>query len=284
MKTRSLFQDCIWVIGLLFVSIFTYGQANKFSLSLSDSLKLRVFVDSINHSDLFSVRRQLYIDSALMIKPWSAFWWQQKSMPLDKQKKYELAKPYLDSAVKYNRSKYLDYRGFVNCIFRKNYSDAISDFKAAQKEYGYRHVMDHSYDFWLGLSYLQLNKFDSSIMYFTNTIKIEQESRSDSLAHFLNWFYLGIAWYEKDNNTMAIYCFDKCLEQYRSFSDAKYYKAYCLTRINKKAEAKTLIVEADADFKKGYTINEDNVIYESYPYQINQRFYLDNALKWMGKE
>jgi len=105
-----------------------------------------------------------------------------------------------------------------------------------------------------------------------------------SLAHFMNWFYLGIAWFEKENNTKAIYCFDKCLEQYKSFSDAKYYKAYCLTRINKRVEAKALIIEADADFKKGYTINEDNVIYESYPYQINQRFYLDNALKWMGKE
>lgn len=275
-------MNWVLLIVILFASNQMHAQANKSTLSIRDSLKLRVYVDSINHSDLFSVRRQSYLDSALMIKPWSAFWWQQKSMPLDKQNKYELAKPYLDSAVKYNRSKYLDYRGFVNCIFRKNYSEAISDFKAAQNEFGYRHVMDHSYDFWLGLSYLQLNKFDSSIMCLDKAIKTERESRSDSLAHFMNWFYLGIAWYEKENNTKAIYCFDKCLEQYEHFSDAKYYKAYCLTRLNKKTEARTLILEADADFKKGYTINEDNVIYETYPYQINQRFYLDNAIKWMG--
>ena len=144
--------------------------------------------------------------------------------------------------------------------------------------------MDHSYEFWIGLSYLQLNKFDSSILYLDKAIKTEQEMRSDSLAHYMNWFYLGIVWYEKGNNTKAVFCFDKCLEQYKHFSDAKYYKAYYLNRINKKSEAKSLILEADADFKSGYTINEDNVIYESYPYQINQRFYLDNALKWMGRD
>jgi hypothetical protein len=29
-----------------------------------------------------------------------------------------------------------------------------------------------------------------------------------------------------------------------------------------------LLLEAEADAKKGYTINEDNMIYEVYPYKV----------------
>jgi hypothetical protein len=39
-------------------------------------------------------------------------------------------------------------------------------------------------------------------------------------------------------------------------------------KINKEKEAMTLLEEGKMDAEKGYTINEDNAIYEKYPYQV----------------
>ena len=38
--------------------------------------------------------------------------------------------------------------------------------------------------------------------------------------------------------------------------------------------AEQMLTACEQDFKKGYTINEDNAVYEKYPYQIKQ-FYID---------
>ena len=36
--------------------------------------------------------------------------------------------------------------------------------------------------------------------------------------------------------------------------------------------AKEMLEQAKEDFKKGYKLNEDNVIYETYPYQLQGYF------------
>lgn len=37
-----------------------------------------------------------------------------------------------------------------------------------------------------------------------------------------------------------------------------------------------------ADLKEGYTINEDNVIYETYPHQVNMKW-IENYLHYLSK-
>ena len=243
-------------------------------LSVQDSLRVDKYLEKTEGLPIFSPRRGLYIDSALTIVPQNSYLWQQRAMPLFKQKKYEIAMPYLESAVKYNPKRYMDYRAFIKCIFQKKYTEAIKDFKSAQLLNGNSIVMDHSYDFYMGLCYLQLNKLDSAEYLIKSTIEEERKLRSnDSWIHFLHWFYLGIVLYEKEDYPTAIEHFDRCLKLYATFSDAKYYKAICLDNLEKSKEALTLMIEAENDFKKGYTITEDNAIYEIYPYQIN-KFYL----------
>ena len=81
-------------------------------------------------------------------------------------------------------------------------------------------------------------------------------------------FYQGIAKYELKKWDEAIAVFDKALKIYPQFSDAKYYKAICwLKQAKPREEAIVLISIAKEDAAKGYTINEDNTIYETYPYQ-----------------
>jgi len=242
-------------------------------ISARDSLLMQQYRDTVNTVSLFSQKRQHYLDSLLAIEPWNAGWWQQKAMPLYKQKKYEAGMPYLDSAVKYDAKKYVDYRAFMECIFQKSYRKAIADFETAKVIIGDGDVMDHTYDFYIGLCYLQLNQFDSAGYYLAKTTEQQRKTIGSHWVHPLDLFYLGIVYYEEEDYASAIQTLDTCLSLYTNFSDAKFYKAMCYFHWDKKDEAMAVWKDAAADFRKGYTINEDNVVYESYPYQVGAHAY-----------
>ena len=87
-------------------------------------------------------------------------------------------------------------------------------------------------------------------------------------AHFVDLFYYGISKYEQGRWEEAIIEFDKSLKQYPQFSEVQYYKAVCLSRLGKHEQSAELGKTAKANAKIGYTMNEDNAIYETYPYQI----------------
>ena len=129
-------------------------------------------------------------DSAIALLPNRAFLYQQQAMPLYKRHKYEAGKPYLDKAVELD-NKYLPYRGFMNCIFRKNYRDAIIDFKESKRLWGNGFEMDHEYDFYFALSYLQLNKFDSAQYFFQQCIKSESEKYGAKICSSSQLFLFG---------------------------------------------------------------------------------------------
>jgi tetratricopeptide (TPR) repeat protein len=276
---KSALAVCLLILSGI-SSLRTHAQEK---LSARDSLRLKRYEDSAFRSSLFSMRRQQWLDSALSITPRRAFYWQQKSMPLDKAGKCELALPYLDSAVKYSAAHYLDYRAFVKCIFHKNYRGAMQDFYAAKALIGNIGVMDHPYDFYIGLCHLQLNDFDSAANYFDRCIERKRLKGGDDAVHYLHWFYRGVVYLEKAQPAMAIECFDKSLKQYPTFADAKYYKASCLAGLARYAEAQRFATEAQHNFNEGYSINEDNAFYERYPYQV-RKFYLDGLVKYLNEE
>lgn len=210
---------------------------------------------------------QSCLDAGIKKDSTIAYLWQQKAMPYFKIKKYEVGMEYLDKAVKYDANRYLPYRGFMKCIFSKSYQEAIRDFKESIEKWGDHYVMDHTYSFYIGLSYLQLNEFEKAEIYFGNTIT-EQEEESEE-AHYLDLFYYGITKYELEKYEEAIKYFDKALEQYPQFSDVIYYKMLSVRRLGKPVdEYQYLLMQAKEFAEKGYTINEDNVVYEPYPYQV----------------
>jgi tetratricopeptide (TPR) repeat protein len=262
------------IIVLIFLNTYVLnvnGQVNlskKIHENFRDSIVNKYVYNGAWYFPMFSRGWQVCLDSALIYLPQDAYLWQQKAMPYFKQMKYEAGTPFLDSAVKYNSKKYLEYRAFMKCIFQKNYQEAIVDFKDAIKLNGNSGVMDHPYTFYIGLSYLQLNKFDSCVLYLNACIQNERKERN--WVHYLHTFYYGICLYELRRYDEAIVNFDSTLSQYNHFSDAKFYKARCLSNIPKEIKATLdLLNEAKNDFQSGYTINEDNSKYEKYPYQIN---------------
>lgn len=207
------------------------------------------------------------LDNGLKKDSTIAYLWQQKAMPYFKARKYEIAMPFLDKAVKFNPKRWQSYRGFMKCIFTKSYKDAIADFEDCKKKFGNSYVMDHSYDFYIAISYLQLNEFEKAEKLLQNYVTEMLEKRN-GLEHHTAYFYLGIAKYELKKYEEAIAIYDKALKIYPNFSDVKYHKAICLLLTGKNDAAKEMLAQAKEDFKKGYKLNEDNTYYETYPYQL----------------
>lgn len=264
------------LISLVFIIAISCNQQNtniridtKTSiLSSQDSVKQEYYLSMAFRQNLFSQGRQIYLDSALQINPNRAYLWQQKAMPLFKSKKYEVGMVFIDKAVQLDPDSYLDYRAFIKCIFSKQYNEAIVDFQKAKELFGDSYVMDHTYDFYLGLCYLQLNEFEKANSFFKKSVEKELIQFSEDVITPIDWFYLGISEFELEHYNKAIIAFDKLLIVYPTFSDAQYFKVKCLVRIDKLSEAKQLLKLARENNKNGNTINEANSIYEYYPYQV----------------
>jgi tetratricopeptide (TPR) repeat protein len=209
------------------------------------------------------------LDKGLKKDSTIAYLWQQKAMPLFKARKYEAGMFFLDKAVKYDEDRWLDYRAFIKCIFAKTYKDAIVDFEKCKERVGNSYVMDHTYDFHIALSYLQLKEFEKAEKIFKKDT--DEQAKKYEEAHHLDLFYYGISLYEQQKFKEAIAVFDRALKQYPQFSDVKFYKAIAMIRAGEPRElAELLIEDSKKDLEAGYTINEDQIFYEMYPYQIEK--------------
>ena len=251
----------------LFFTLLSYAQVstNKAHDAIIDEFLTNC---AHKHNYVFEMTEwQNCIDEGLKKDSTVAYLWQQKAMPYFKCKKYQVGMPYLDKAVLYNKQEWLPYRGFMKCIFTKDYSEAIIDFEECIKLYGNGYRMDHTYSFYIGLCYLQLNEFEKAEKLFDDYVADIYKNRQQ-LEHPTAYFYQGIAKYELKKWDEAIAIFDKALKIYPEFSDAKYYKAICWLKQGKpREEVVALVGTAREDAAKGYSINEDNTIYETYPYQ-----------------
>lgn len=197
-----------------------------------------------------------------------SYLWQQKAMPYFKARKYEVGMRYLDKAVEINKVRYLSYRGFIKCIFAKTYKEAIADFEEIKSIEGNSIEMDHSYDFYIALSHLQLNNFITAEEIFTQDVNTQVEEWGEKEYHHLSIFYLAISQYEQKKWEEANKNFDKTLEKYPTFSEALYYKSICLMNLNQNEKGMVAYEKAKINGQKGNTINEDNSLYEPYPYKI----------------
>ncbi len=254
------------ILMFLFNYSFTLGAQDK-KLSQEEIIE-KYLKNGAWKYPYFTHEWQQKIDEGLKLDSTIAYLWQQKAMPLYKQMKYQAGVKYLDKAVKFDADKWLGYRGFMNCIFTKDYRAAIRDFEQCKKSFPGRYVMDHSYDFYIAISLLQLNEFKKAEDLLVNEIRKEKEQFGADGNHYMTFFYLGIVKLELQKWEEAIAEFDKAIKIYSHFSDAKYYKGIALGRLSRGEEVAKLWKEAKADFEAGYTINEDNAIYEKYPYQM----------------
>jgi tetratricopeptide (TPR) repeat protein len=252
---------------LLFIA--SSVKADTTAVFSKDTVYARYMTRGAWQQPLFSKKRLDLTDSALKYLPKDAYLWQQRSMPLIKQMKYELSLQYMDSAVKYNPSKYVGHRGFLKCIFQKDYKGALVDLLKSKAERPNANEMDHPWDFWIGLCHLQLSQYDKAEAAFQDCVDHDYQV-SSSWGHHLHPFYLGIAQLERKKFVEAQANFDLTLQRHKIFADAKYYKALCLHASSQVVQAMDLLVQAQRDLAAGNTFNEDSSPYEKYPYQITK--------------
>jgi tetratricopeptide (TPR) repeat protein len=272
---------------LFFLCLVTINCCSQNS-SLNNEAKIKqqaimkeFFMKYPQKYNLYSPEWQECLNICIETDSTNAFLWQQKAMPLFKARKYEAGMFFIDKAVKYDQKRYLDYRAFIKCIFAKTYKDAIVDFEKCIALYGNNYVMDHTYKFHIALSNLQLNNFEIAESIFKEDINDQVLKRKE--AHFLDLFYYGISLYEQKKWDEAIVAFNRSLAQYPTFSEVKYYKAICLERKGLSDESSKLFEESEKDFANGYTINEDQIYYETYPYQIKKWFYSPKSIDEVKK-
>ena len=258
----------LFVIINICLSTSGKSQNNNDSLKSQDETIQKHLINKAFNFWLYSREREEEIDKRLDLDSTNARLWQQKAMPLFKQGKYEKGMEYIDKAVKYDRLNYQNYRAFIKCIFAKTYRDAINDFEDCTKRNGNNIVMDHSYNFYIALSYLQLHKFKKAEEIFKKDIEFLRTTKGDDWVHHLDLFYYGISLFEQKKYYEAIKIFDLSLNKYPEFSDVQYYKAIALNILGNEIQALELLTSAKINADKGLTINEDNVIYEKYPYQV----------------
>lgn len=262
-------------ILILSLFIFNCQGQNKFKKESTEQKKLRQ--DSLiakyvkNCAEKYNYKYQMHewqncLDKGLEQDSTVAYFWQQKAMPYFKAKKYEVGMQFLDKAVNLDQKAWLSYRAFIKCIFVKSYKESILDFEKAINMEGNSYIMDHTYKFYIALSYLQLNEYQKAETIFKQDIENQENKWGE--AHLLDLFYYGISLYEQQYWGKAITQFDKSLKQYPNFSDANYYKAICFNRLKKFKESTKTFEKAKLDAKNGNTISEANSIYEIYPYQV----------------
>jgi len=217
------------------------------------------------------------IDSALVLLPNDAQLWREKATSHFKAGQYEPALKYINKAVELDTLAYLGYRGFMKCVFMKDYANAIIDLKAIYKKRPIDQTMDHSYPFWIGISYLKLNKLDSADYYVGLSVN-NALLKGKEAVHYVDWFYWGLTKFKQKKYKEALSYFENAMAQNSHFPDVEYYKAMVLLQLNQKEDAKALLIQAKANIANGYRMNEDNESYANYPYQITT-FEVDEILE-----
>ncbi len=271
-KSLILFLNFLLIVhfGFCQAPLNTTVKYDCLDKKIRDSLSEKYLDNGAEKYSYNSPQWQLYCDSLITLCPNIAKAYQLKAIPYIKYGDYAKAFPLEDKAVELEPKNYTAYRGFLKCIFTKDYEGAIIDFKNAQLLTPNNYEMDHTYPFYEGLCNLELGNYSLAEENFKKDFfiqtggNIEKQSR----IHFNSFLYMGILYYEMNENDKAKENLQKCIAIYQAHPDANYYLGMLYKRANN-TELKNKYLEIARQSKiKGYNINEDNVYYAYYPHQI----------------
>ena len=215
-------------------------------------------------------RWALYCDSLIAACPTFAYAYQQKAMPLIKTGKYEETFALLNRAVALDPNNWLAYRGFLKCIFTKDYGGALLDFEQAARLKPNGREMDHTYPFFRGLCQLELGRFARAEAEFNRDLAQQRGADGTGDVHFNTLFYLGVLCVETKHYDRATAYLTQCLRTYPQHPEANYYAALACRAQGKEAAARQHLAAAQKALMASYRLNEDNIFYANYPRQITE--------------
>ena len=281
-------KSLILFLNFLIVANVSFSQSMQtktplhdcFSKKIKDSLIEKYLDNGAEKYSYNSPQWQLFCDSLIAICPNIAKAYQLKAIPYIKYGDYAKAFPLEDKAVELEPKNYTAYRGFLKCIFTKDYEGAIIDFQKAQELTPNSYEMDHTYPFYEGLCNLELGNYLLAEENFKKDVNIQSEGNPENLSrvHFNTFLYMGVLYYEMKDNEKARENLHKCIAIYQAHPDANYYLGMLYKREHN-TELKNKYLEVAKQSKtKGYDINEGNVYYAYYPHQITL-FEINKELK-----
>lgn len=209
-------------------------------------------------------------DSLLTICPNVAEAYHEKAVAYIRNGDYAKAFEFEEKAVDLDPQRWIAYYAFMNCIFSKNYEKALIEFNRADTLVPNASVMDHTYSFYRGISYLELNELDKAELEFLKDIRQQRRSNEHNDIHFNSLLYLGIVYSEMKEFDKAEKYFRDCLQQYEQLPEANYYLAQTLKIIGNR-EYSLYFEKAKQYFSAGFRINEPTEMYVNYPRQISEQ-------------
>jgi tetratricopeptide (TPR) repeat protein len=269
-------KSLLLCLSLLGVASPSVGQVARPRLPVGDcasrpyqdSLVARYIERGAHKFSYNDPRWTKYCDSLIAICPNVALAYEQKAVPLIKDGKYAEAFALENQAVSLDPPRWLAYRGFLKCIFTKDYEGAILDFQGAARINPAGREMDHTYPFFEGVSNLELKKYTLAEANFKQDMALQKGATGKGEIHFNSFFYAGVLAFELKKYAVAKEYLQQCLHQYANHPEANYYLALVYRRLGNEQLASQHLHTAGQALAKGYRLNEDNIYYANYPRQL----------------
>lgn len=233
-----------------------------------DSLVARYIEHGAQQYSYLDPRWTQCCDSLIAICPNIAVAYREKAIPLIKDGKFEEGFALEDKAVALDPKQWLAYRGFLKCIFAKEYEGALLDFQGAARLTPNGVEMDHTYPFFEGLCNLELGRYAKAAADFEKDMQQQRGPDGKRDIHFNTLFYVGVLHYEMKQYGPAATYLGRCLRAYPQHPDANYYLALVHRAQRNDPLAKRHLELARQALARGYQFNEDNIYYSNYPHQI----------------
>jgi tetratricopeptide (TPR) repeat protein len=267
-KLYKLFLSIIFLLGFSLALCRAQQVATPCVKQLQDSLIEKYLEQGAYKYGYNHPYWDLYCDSLIAACPDIAYAYEQKGLPFIKNGDYKKAFPLEDKAVELDPQRWTAYRGFLKCIFTKDYEGAILDFSDAQKLKPNDYEMDHTYFFFQGLCYLELGDLVKAEENFRQDFAVQNISGENRAPHFNSLLYRGITYLEMKRYGAAKEDLLNCLKQYPQFPEANFYLALIYEEEKNDSLKEKYLNIAKEGYNSGYRMNEDNIYYAYYPYQI----------------
>lgn len=244
------------------------AQARCADRRFQDSLVVRYLEHGAQRFGYNHPNWERYCDSLLAVCPNVAEAYREKAIPYLKNGDYARAFALEDQAVALDPQRWTAYRGFLKCIFTRDYAGALVDFERAEALRPGGAEMDHGYWFYRGLCHLELGQYPAAAADLRRDEANQQQGDPRRPVHFNTRLYQGIVAYELHDYQQARQYLTQCLSTYQQLPDAHYYLALTLRRQGQPEAARQHLTQAADFLRRGYGLNEDNTYYAYYPHQI----------------
>ena len=254
------------------------GDCN--SKAYQDTLVARYLDRGAHRVSYLSPQWGQYCDSLIAACPNIAYAYQQKAMPLIKCGDYAQAMPLVDKAVALDADHWLAYRGFLKCIFTKDYGGALIDFRRVVQLKPNGREMDHTYAFFAGLCNLELGNYTQAAADFGEDMRQQSGADGRGEIHFNTLLYAGLVALRQQQYPPAQAYLARCLQAYAQHPEGNYYLALAYQAQRNNELARQHLEAAQRALISGYRLNEDNIFYANYPGQITE-FEIAQAMRKM---